>query len=102
MLYQGRLLALQPKLHAAKPEVGSLKLGKSWSPIELPPSFPSPLGVLICLDFLSTEDAQHRKLVGDQLDQCRFLAVPSLTPSHTINEFGDSSIWRTSSRLPAA
>ena len=96
VLYQGRLLALQPKLHAAKPEEGSLKKGKSWSPIELP-ALPSPMGVLICLDFLSREDAQHHNLVGEQLSKCRFLAVPSLTPAYTIDEFG-SAAWTEARR----
>ena len=97
VLYQGGLLALQPKLHAAKPELGSLKLGTRWNPVPMPDSFPGPLGVMICLDFLSREDPQHRQLVGDQLDQCRYLAVPSLTPSHTINEFGDDA-WKEARR----
>jgi predicted amidohydrolase len=97
VLAQNRLLALQPKLHAAKPEAGSLRVGKSWAPVELPGTFPGPLGLLICKDFLSREDDAHRKYVGDQLDRCRFLAVPSLTPSHTIREFGENA-WTEARR----
>jgi hypothetical protein len=34
VLHRGRLLALQPKLSATKPELGNLVCGDHWDPIE--------------------------------------------------------------------
>jgi predicted amidohydrolase len=87
VLYQGRLLALQPKLNPARPEQGSMAPGQVWQPVDLPGGLPGPMGVMICLDSLYRESETHRGQVGAGLDRCRFLAVPSLTPHHTRNEF---------------
>jgi predicted amidohydrolase len=87
VLHQGLLLALSPKLNAARPEQGAMQPGKAWRPVELPDGIPGPLGVMICLDFLYREGEAHRVLVGEGLDACRFLAVPSLTPHYTLDEF---------------
>jgi hypothetical protein len=48
---------------------------------------PGPLGVLVCLDFLYRESDRYRRLVAPQLEACRFLAVPALTPHYTQPEF---------------
>ncbi|MEM7160739.1 MAG: TIR domain-containing protein, partial [Myxococcota bacterium] len=91
VLHRGKLLALQPKLSAARLERG-LATGDTWKPIEFEstagPPLPDPMGVLICLDFLYRERELHRSLIGEQLERTRFLAVPSLTPWYTVDEFG--------------
>ena len=87
VLYQNRLVGLQSKLHSARQERKDLQLGKNWQPIPLGEGLPGPMGVMICLDFLTRESSQHRDMVGPQLSECRFLAVPSLTPTHTLSEF---------------
>ena len=97
VLHQGRLLTLQPKLNPAQLEVGSMQPGQTWHPVSLPPSIPGPLGVMICLDFLYREGERHRGLVGPGFEQCRFLAVPSLTPHFTIPEF-TSKAWEEAKR----
>jgi uncharacterized protein YjbI with pentapeptide repeats/predicted amidohydrolase len=86
VIHRGRLLALQPKLHPAAAE-GAMKPGTTWNPIDLPDGIPGPMGILVCLDFLNRESTEHRALVGDHLARCRFLAVPSWTPTHTLSEF---------------
>ncbi len=97
VLYRGRGLGLQAKLNPAKPEVGQMKPGTSWSPIALPDGLPGPMGALVCLDFLYRESPAHQKLVQPQLDACRFLVVPSLTPTHTLDEFSTKA-WEESRR----
>ena len=92
VLHQGRLLTLQPKLNPAQPEVGSMQPGQTWHPVSLPPGIPGPLGVVICMDFLNRKDAKHQELLNKGLKDCRFLAVPSLTPHFTIPEF-TSKAW---------
>ncbi|MEZ4449539.1 MAG: NACHT domain-containing protein, partial [Nannocystaceae bacterium] len=89
VLFRGELLALQPKLHAAPPERGSLRLGDRWRPIDLPEEtgVPGPLGALVCLDFLVRESDAHRRLVAPHLEGSTLLAVPSLTPDFTLPEF---------------
>ncbi|MEM9489877.1 MAG: NACHT domain-containing protein, partial [Myxococcota bacterium] len=88
VLHDGQLIGLQAKLNPAKPELHGLRKGTSWTPIELPGAVPGPMGVLVCLDFLFREGEAHHGLVGNGLDDCRFLAVPSWTPHHTVSEFG--------------
>lgn len=92
VLHRGQLLGLVPKLHAAKPELGQMEPGKEWTAIELPDDLPGPMGVLICLDFLQRRSAHHRELVGAPLEGCRFLCAPSLTPKHTLEEFGAKAL----------
>lgn len=87
VLHGGRLLALIPKLHPAKPELRFLQPGHGWAPIDLPESFGGPLGVLVCLDLLQRESDPHREHVGPHLSQCRLIAAPSLTGKHTLPEF---------------
>ena len=95
VLHRGRLLALQPKLSATKPELGNLVCGDRWDPIEFDlgggPAIPGPLGVMICLDFL------FREQVGPGLDRVRFLAVPSYTPWHSAGEFA-AEAWQEARR----
>ncbi|WP_441288765.1 hypothetical protein ACSRUE_43795 [Sorangium sp. KYC3313] len=87
VLYGGRLLALIPKLHPAKPELRFLQPGQNWAPIDLPESIGGRLGVLTCLDLLQRESEAHREHVGPHLSQCRLIAAPSLTGRHTLAEF---------------
>jgi WD40 repeat protein/predicted amidohydrolase len=97
VLCDGRLLGLQPKLNAARPEQDSLTSGDSWHPIPLPGTIPGPLGVMICLDFLFRESGPHRELVAEGLETCRFLSVPSLTPHYTVSEFS-AKCWEEARR----
>ncbi|AUX27179.1 hypothetical protein SOCEGT47_077600 [Sorangium cellulosum] len=87
VLHGGRLLALIPKLHPAKPELRFLQPGQGWAPIDLPESIGGRLGVLICLDHLQRESEAHREQVGPHLSKCRLIAAPSLTGKHTLSEF---------------
>ncbi len=86
VFHDGVLIALQSKLSAAKPEAQSLELGKSWQPVRIP-GLQEEMGILICLDFLFRERETHRELVARDLESCGFLAVPSLTPYFTTDEF---------------
>ncbi|MCB9756582.1 MAG: pentapeptide repeat-containing protein [Myxococcales bacterium] len=90
---------MQAKLSPATPERRDLLVGKSWSPVEFSDlsGIPGPMGVLICLDFLFRDNEQHRGLVGDKLEACRFLAVPSLTPHYTLGEFA-AKAWEEARR----
>ncbi|HEU4404574.1 MAG TPA: pentapeptide repeat-containing protein [Polyangiaceae bacterium] len=97
VLHRGRLLALQPKLHPAAPEVGQMKPGDCWAPVTMPEGLPGPMGVLVCLDFLYRDSGPHRALVGEPLESCRFLAVPSWTPTHTLSEFA-AKAWEEARR----
>lgn len=96
VLRSGRLIALQPKLNPAKPEEGHLRPGKNWQPVELR-DLPGPAGIVICLDFLFRESTAHRDMVSPKLPECRFLAVPSLTPHYTLSEFA-AKAWEEARR----
>lgn len=37
--YEGRLIGLQAKLNPAQPELGAMRPGSSWSPIEMPAGY---------------------------------------------------------------
>lgn len=82
VVHGGRVLALVPKCHAAPiaGEAGSLNPGNGWKPVALPPGFPSPLAVAICIDFVAA-DRPACADPGASLDDVRLWAVPSLTPS---------------------
>ncbi|WP_437801736.1 hypothetical protein [Sorangium sp. So ce693] len=97
VLHGGRLLGLQAKLSPAIPERSSMRPGATWTPVEMPDGFPGPMAVLVCLDFLFREGEPHRKLVAERLGACRFLAVPSLTPHHTLPEFAGKA-WEEARR----
>jgi uncharacterized protein YjbI with pentapeptide repeats len=97
VVYRGQLLALQPKLSAAVGELGRMKPGTAWQSVQLPDGLPGPMGVLVCKDFLHREGEAHRALVAGQLEACRFLAVPSLTPGHSIPEFAGKA-WEEARR----
>ncbi len=98
VLYGGRIVALPTKLNPAKPEVSSLVSGTEWSPVALEAAAMShAMGVLVCLDFLYRESPRSRELIGAALDECRFLAVPSLTPLHSLPEF-DARGWEEARR----
>lgn len=97
VLHRGRLLSLQAKLHPALPERDSMKVGEAWAPVVMPDGIPGPLGVMVCLDFLYRESEAHTKLVAGGLGQCRFLAVPSLTPHYTLPEFAGKG-WEEARR----
>jgi predicted amidohydrolase len=97
VLHRGRLLALVAKLNPAVPERSSLRPGEAWEPVAMPEGIPGPMGVLICLDFLFRESDRHRALVAPKLGECRFLAVPSLTPHYTLPEFAGKA-WEEARR----
>ncbi|WP_437329392.1 eIF2A-related protein [Sorangium sp. So ce381] len=97
VLHGGRLLGLQAKLSPAIPERSSMRPGATWAPVEMPDGIAGPMGVLVCLDFLFREGEPHRKLVAERLGACRFLAVPSLTPHHTLPEFAGKA-WEEARR----
>ncbi|WP_437535823.1 pentapeptide repeat-containing protein [Sorangium sp. So ce726] len=97
VLHGGRLLGLQAKLSPAIPERSSMRPGETWAPVEMPDGLPGPMGVLVCLDFLFREGEPHRKLVAERVGACRFLAVPSLTPHHTLPEFAGKA-WEEARR----
>ncbi len=97
VLHRGRLLGLQPKLSPATAEQRSMRPGDAWAPVEMPAGVTGPMGVLVCLDFLFREGAQHRALVAERLEECRFLAVPSLTPHYTLPEFSGKA-WEEARR----
>ena len=89
----GVLRCYQPKLNKTHLERDML-LGTQWDPIEISNPIAMKLGVLICLDYLRREAEPFRTYVGDKdkIDACRVLAVPSLTPHHTISEFNARSV----------
>lgn len=97
VLHLGRLLALQAKLNPATPERASMRSGEAWAPVVMPDGIPGPMGVLVCLDFLFRDGEQYRALVAESLKECRFLAVPSLTPTHTLPEFAGKA-WEEARR----
>ena len=97
VLHRGKLLALQPKLNPARPEQSQIREGTRWDPVVMPDGFPGPMGVLVCLDFLFRESPRFRELVSERLGECRFLAVPSLTPFHTLPEF-EGKAWEEARR----
>lgn len=97
VVYRGQLLALQPKLGLSQWELGKMKPGTSWQPVPLPDGLEGPMGILVCKDFLHREGEAHRALIAGQLEACRFLAVPSLTPAHSISEFS-STAWEEARR----
>lgn len=87
----GALRCYQPKLNRTHLEREML-LGAQWEPIDVANPIAMKLGVLICLDYLRRDAAPFRTHVGDKIDACRLLAVPSLTPHHTISEFNVRSV----------
>jgi len=99
VLHHGKLLALTSKMYAAKPERGALRESERWSTVALPPDLglPSPLGVVICLDFLVAPGPEPDKITRDKLQQARLLAVPSWTPTHTLREF-EAAAWVSAAR----
>ena len=102
ILYRGTLLALQPKLSPAVPE-HSMKQGTFWAPVQMPESVPGPMGALICLDFLYQRATALSAVVSKHLEQCCFLAVPSLTPYYTLPEFQSEGVGgRTALRASGA
>jgi predicted amidohydrolase len=86
----GALHCYQPKLNKTHLERDML-LGVAWDTIDIANPITLKLGVLICLDYLSRDAAPFRAYVGDKIGACRLLAVPSLTPHHTIGEFNARS-----------
>lgn len=93
VLYGGHLRGLVAKIHLVEEEVRlDVKPGSStWRPVDLPEFATEPMGVLICRDYLDRGSASHRELMGELLSNCRFLAVPSLTPPHSTPTFDGHS-----------
>lgn len=96
VLHDRRLIGLQAKLNPSKLEAG-LRKGKGWKPVSLPSTLAGPMGVMICLDFLGVGSDATRAGVAAELDSCRFLAVPSLTPATTTREFS-ARAWQEARR----
>ncbi|XYI01494.1 eIF2A-related protein [Sorangium sp. So ce1128] len=92
VLHGGKLIALQAKLSPSISERSSMRPGETWTPVEMPEGIPGPMGVMVYLDFLLREGEPHRHLVAERLGACRFLAVPSLTPHHTLTELA-GKLW---------
>lgn len=87
VLHQGTLLGFQAKLSSARPELGRLVTGEAWAPLPLPHSIPGPLGVLICIDYLSRGvDATS----FTRLAECRWLAVPAFSSEQSVGEFASA------------
>lgn len=97
ILYRERLIGLQSKLNQAVPEKTFMRPGDRWEPVEMPSGIPGPMGVLVCLDFLFREGPKHQEFVAPFLDACRFLAVPSLTPTYTLPDF-EGKAWEEARR----
>lgn len=85
VLHRGRLLGLVQKHHPAKPELGRMKPGRTWEPIDMETAgLPGPMAVLVCLDGFNREGEQFRAVVAEAFEQCRFLAWPAATRDHTL------------------
>ena len=96
VLNRGRLIGLSAKLNPSQHEP-QMKAGGIWKGIEMPGGIPGPMGILVCLDFLYRESASYRTLVGETLEGCRFLVIPSLTPAYTLPEFAGKA-WEEARR----
>ena len=98
VLYLGRIVSLQPKLGFTLYEQAlRLKAGSTFTPVPLPDDVPGPMAVMICRDFLDRESTAHRKVVSEKLASCRFVAVPSYTPTHSLEEFSAKG-WESARR----
>ena len=88
VLHDRKVIRTVAKLNPTPPEAElDLVRGSTWEPVTLPEESGGPMGVLICLDFLERQYEAYTKLVEPKLDQCRFLAVPALTPSSSLPLF---------------
>jgi predicted amidohydrolase len=87
----GRIHRYQPKLNRSHLEVGMV-CGTCWESTKIESPVAVSVGVLICLDHLKRDDDAYRNHVGEKIDACDILAVPSLTPSYTASEFDNQSI----------
>jgi predicted amidohydrolase len=90
----GAIGSFQPKLNKTYLEL-EMSLGTTWSPLKVTTPIAITLGIFICLDYLRRDADPCREYVGRKLDDCRLLAVPSLTPHHTISEFTARSMSET-------
>ncbi len=98
VLYEGSILGLVAKIHPVEEELRiDLRSGEAWPTIPTPEGIHGPMGILVCRDFLERESESHRLLVATSLAQCSFLSVPSLTPPHSLDEFGSKS-WQDARR----
>ncbi|UQA57779.1 carbon-nitrogen hydrolase family protein [Polyangium aurulentum] len=98
VLREGRVIAMGAKIHPVEEERRlGMDPGQAWNAIDMPGDIESPMGVLVCRDFLQRESESYRTLIAATLARCRFLAVPSLTPAHTLDEFGSDS-WKEARR----
>ncbi len=98
VLHQGKALSMGAKVHPVDEEQRlQFVSGKTWNGVATPEGIEGPMGVLICRDFLSRDTEQHRTIIAENLAPCRFLAVPSLTPPHTVNEFA-ANCWAQARR----
>jgi predicted amidohydrolase len=87
----GVLRRFQPKLNKTHLEQ-DMTLGQEWESLEITNPLTSRMGILICLDYLHRDAAPYRDHVGAKIDPCRIVAVPSLTPYYTTDEFNARSV----------
>ncbi len=97
VLHGGRIIALSAKFNPAVAVNERIEPGTRWDPVPLPDDIPGPMGVMVCLDFLYRENDGYRTLVAGRLNECRFITVPSLTRSHSVEEFTVGA-WKEAKR----
>ena len=88
VLHAGDLSGAQAKLCDSQWEPG-LVLGKTWEPVPLAGAGDERIAILICKDYLHRSGETHISLVARKLIDCRFVAVPSLTPAESLRDFTD-------------
>lgn len=100
ILYQTKAISIATKIHPIEEEE-KLKFvpGKEWRGITMPNGIESPMGILICRDLLQRDSEAHRSLIAKNLEPCRFLAVPSLTPWRSVEEDFSAKCWEQARRL---
>ncbi|HYQ43461.1 MAG TPA: hypothetical protein VER11_15880, partial [Polyangiaceae bacterium] len=83
----GKLLACVPKMTPSQWEPW-LRLDGAWQPVTTNLPFSTRGAVLICLDFLRRHEPSFDATL---LEDCRWIAVPSLTPSRSREDFSKSA-----------
>lgn len=90
IVHLGQLVKLVTKLHPSPigGEQHALKPGTDWSPISLA-GLPGPLGVLLCIDFIDTQNPRVQDLTMRARESVKYWAIPSL--SHSTRDFYDEA-----------
>jgi predicted amidohydrolase len=87
----GALHSFHAKLNPSRYE-REMTPATAWAPVTLTHPVDTTLGILLCLDYLHRDGDPYRAHVDGRIDECRILAVPSLTPYHTRSEFTARSV----------